>query len=348
MQTRANPTLIGLFVLLSLLLGIGAVFYLGSDMLADRSAKMILFFEGDVRGLQVGSPVTIRGVKVGQVENMSISYDAKDRTFSIPVVISVDQSRLGFKRKRNMQEAKYLIERMITQQGLRARLYSQSLVTGKMEIEMVYAPTTPVRLVNTSSEYPEIPTIPSSIEKISSALEELPLERMIRRITEILDSIDQVLSETDIPSLLAALSQTIHRLDVISADLEKAVPELTSSGQDVVKESLELVKSLQLELAPLAEKWTRLATDSSQLVNHVDRQLTQAFTRWDETLASGESAFHGLQESAESANGLLGEDSPLQTELVKSLRELAAAARSIRIMSEYLERHPEALLRGKN
>ncbi len=65
MQYRASPTLIGLFVLSSMLLGILAIFFLGSDGLSDRSSKFILYFEGDVKGLQVGAPVNLRGRQGG-------------------------------------------------------------------------------------------------------------------------------------------------------------------------------------------------------------------------------------------------------------------------------------------
>jgi paraquat-inducible protein B len=327
-------------------LGVAAVFYLGGDMLADRSSRLILFFEGDVRGLQVGSPVTLRGVKVGQVEDMSITYNVKDQTFSIPVIISVDQTRLGFKRIYEGEPGRRLIESMIAQ-GLRAKIYSQSLVTGKMEVELTYQPDTPVRLMSRSNEYPEIPTIPSNLEKISSALEELPLERMVRRISEIMDGVDRVLNETDVPLLLTEISLVIHRLDRITAELEKTIPAMSSGSLEVVNESLELVKGLQQSLGPLTEAWTGLAVDARKLVGNTQGQMMNAFERWDVTLATGESAFHDLQVTAASANRLIRNDSPLQNELVKALRELSAAARSIRIMSEYLERHPEALLRGK-
>ncbi len=346
MQIRANPTIIGLFVLSSLLLGIAAIFYLGGDMLTDRSSKMILYFEGDVRGLQVGSPVTLRGVKVGQVEAMSISYNKKDQTFSIPVIISIDQVKLGFKRKYEGKRGKELLDSMI-EQGLRAKIYSQSLVTGKMEVELTYQPDTPVRLMSNTTEYPEIPTIPSNMEKFSSALEELPLERMVRRGSEILDSIDKVLSESDITKLLNEMAQVIHRLDSITADLETTIPQLTSGSLEAVNESHRMVYELKTNLAPLTKEWTGLAKDSRRLIGNMDGQLSHALRRWDETLATGESAFEGVQASAASANEFLRNDSPLQTELVKALRELSASARSIRIMSEYLERHPEALLRGK-
>jgi paraquat-inducible protein B len=45
---------------------------------------------------------------------------------------------------------------------------------------------------------------------------------------------------------------------------------------------------------------------------------------------------------------LLGKDAPGQIELRNALREVARAARSVRVFADYLERHPEALLRGKS
>ncbi|MGD8913255.1 MAG: MlaD family protein, partial [Candidatus Thiodiazotropha sp.] len=71
MQSKANPTLIGLFVLLSLVLALSTIFILSDGSLSHKSTRFILFFEGDVKGLQVGSPVNFRGVRVGQVESMS-------------------------------------------------------------------------------------------------------------------------------------------------------------------------------------------------------------------------------------------------------------------------------------
>jgi len=44
---------------------------------------------------------------------------------------------------------------------------------------------------------------------------------------------------------------------------------------------------------------------------------------------------------------VLREDSPIYHELARTLQELSTAARSIRLMADYLERHPDALIKGK-
>jgi paraquat-inducible protein B len=58
-----------------------------------------------------------------------------------------------------------------------------------------------------------------------------------------------------------------------------------------------------------------------------------------------------LQAAADTLNaleGLASKDGEIGNQLYNALSELQAAARSIRVMSEYLERHPEALLKGKD
>ena len=135
MRYKANPTIIGLFVLSAMLLAIGAIFYLGGSGFSDHhKIKFILFFEGDVKGLQVGAPVTLRGVKVGQVEEMSISFESKSQRFDIPVIISIDLGKVGFNHEEFVPE-RALLESLILQ-GLRASLNLQSLVTGKMEVKV--------------------------------------------------------------------------------------------------------------------------------------------------------------------------------------------------------------------
>ena len=47
------------------------------------------------------------------------------------------------------------------------------------------------------------------------------------------------------------------------------------------------------------------------------------------------------------AERTLAEDSPLQQDMRQTLRELTRAAGSLRILTDYLERHPESLVRGK-
>ena len=212
----------------------------------------------------------------------------------------------------------------------------QSLVTGKLEIELAYEPESEVRLVGEGDEFPEIPTVQSNMEKLANAIEELPLKRITRRVTEILDTIDKVLSDREIPKMVDRFVLVTQRLEAVSLQIEQETPKMLAASQSTLDETRQLIKEM-----------TEAAKETRQLIARTEGQLDGAFASWDVTMASGESAFEKFQQVGVSADQVISQDSPLVTEMSAALRELAAAARSIRVMSDYLERHPEALLRGK-
>ncbi|MCU7852166.1 MAG: MCE family protein [Candidatus Thiodiazotropha sp. (ex Monitilora ramsayi)] len=336
-QGKVNPGLIGAFVLGAMLLGLGAIFYLSSNgFSAQERNYFILYFESDIKGLQIGSPVNFRGVKIGQVESMHIAYDSQNREFRIPVIISISSGKVVFDGVERESEGLFNLDEMI-QRGFRARLNLQSLVTGKLEVELSFEPKTEIRLIGRKDEkYPEIPTIQSNMEKIASAIEELPLKRITRRVSEILDSVDKVLAKGEIPKMINTFVLMTERLESITRQLESETPKLLTSTHETVDETRVLIRELTG-----AAKETRLLIQSSE------KKLDAAFSSWDATLASGEATFDQVRQVAASADSVIRQDSPLVNEMSAALRELGAAARSIRVMSEYLERHPEALLRGK-
>ncbi|MCU7890802.1 MAG: MCE family protein [Candidatus Thiodiazotropha sp. (ex Ustalcina ferruginea)] len=335
MQSKINPALIGFFVLATLVLGLGSVFLLSNGGLSHQSTRFILFFESDVKGLQVGSPVNFRGVNVGKVESMSITYLQQNNEFRIPVIIGIDDTRVGFDGVKISGGGLIGLDELI-EQGLRARLNLQSLVTGKLEIELDFHPDSPVRLVSTDNNYPEIPTIQSSMERIATAIESMPIERITHRLAEILDGIDQMVESGELLRLKASLIQVTQRLESVTEQLLQDTPKLLEGTANTLEDA-------QVMLAEV----TRTAIQSQKMIAVTEGKLGQAFTSWEQTMASGNAAFSRLGQVATSADKILSQDSPVMNEMTVTLRELGAAARSIRIMSEYLERHPEALLRGK-
>jgi paraquat-inducible protein B len=335
MQSKVSPTLIGLFVVLSLGLGVSAIFLLSDGGLSHKATRFILFFEGDVKGLQVGSPVNFRGVRVGKVESMSITYFKEGRKFRIPVIIGIDDSRVGIDGIHTGSGVLIGLDDLI-EQGLRARLNLQSLVTGKLEIELDFHPDTPVRLVNAKSEYREIPTIQSNMERIATALETVPFERIMKRLSGMLDEIDRMVASGEFERLKTSLLQVIQRLDSVTLQLHDITPKLIDDSQDTLADARVMLKEV-----------TKTATLTQQLITNTEGRLATALGAWDQTMANGDAALSQLGQAASSADKLFGQDSPLIRELTATLGELGAAARSIRHMSEYLERHPEALLRGK-
>jgi paraquat-inducible protein B len=335
MPSKVSPTLVGFFVLASLVLGLGAVFVFSGSKLSHEATRFILYFEGDVKGLQVGSPVNFRGVKVGQVERMSITYSRDSQTFRIPVIIGIEDERVKVDGVMTDEVGKLDLKDLI-QQGLRARLNMQSLVTGKLEVELDFQPDTPIRLVDSDSPYPEIPTVQSGMEKLATAIEQLPIERITQRLSEMLDTIDQLAEQGDFKRFLGAMTRIADRLDHVTEVLDHQAPAILKNSNLTLRQAQQSLDEIR-----------QTAIQTRALIGQAEKGLTRAFDNWDRTLASGDKAFHQVDDVAKSANQLLNQDSEVMGQMKAALGELGAAARSIRIMSEYLERHPEALIRGK-
>ncbi|MET0065564.1 MAG: MlaD family protein [Candidatus Thiodiazotropha sp.] len=335
MPSKVSPTLIGSFVLASLVLGLGAVFIFSGSKLSHEATRFILYFEGDVKGLQVGSPVNFRGVKVGQVERMSITYSRDSQSFRIPVIIGIEDERVKVDGVITDEVGKLDLHDLI-QQGLRARLNLQSLVTGKLEIELDFQPKTPIRLIGANSVYPEIPTVQSGMEKLATAIEQLPIERITQRLSEMLDSIDQLAEQGDLKQFIGAMMRIAERLDAVTEVLDLQAPEILENSNQTLLQAQQSLDTIR-----------QAASQVQSLIAGMEQDLDRAFNNWDRTMASGDAAFQQVGDLANSGNQLLREDSEVVQQMKAALQELGAAARSIRIMSEYLERHPEALIRGK-
>jgi paraquat-inducible protein B len=166
--------------------------------------------------------------------------------------------------------------------------------------------------------HPEAP--PAEIET-GGLYPEIPtvpteLEEITRSVNEVLGKV----ASAPIPELVAEVRGVVGRLDALMTSPE-AVGTLTALRQSA--EDLQtLLRTADSELGPLAQSLERTSGSLSQTLDTADETLL-------------------------SINRTLGEDSRLRYDLAVMLRELTTAARSIRGLTEYLERHPEALIHGK-
>lgn len=267
MGKKANPAVIGAFVVAAVALTVAGVLVFGRGDFLKEKMSWVSYFPGAVDGLQVGAPVAFKGVKVGQVTEIKVTLDAKDGTVRIPVYWDLEPDRIavmGIPEAEKTAKAERPLAQVLIKRGLRAQLQSQSFVTGQKMIALDFFPDTPIDLVGRDSDVAEFPTTPSSTEKLTKTIENLPIDELFTDARNALQGIDRLVRSID--------SQVIPATHVT---LEKAQGTLSSI---------------------------------------------------DDMTAPG---------------------SPVRYELVNALKELGAAARSMRVLADYLERHPEALIQGK-
>ncbi len=242
MSRRANPKLVGGFVLAAIGLLVGAAVVFGSFSFFEVTRKFVVFFEGSVDGLTQGSAVLFRGVPLGRVTDVGIRYDPQNSSFEIPVIIEIRPSviaRFSPTIAPNTELMKQLIDG-----GLRARLESASLVTGQQVVQLNFFPNTPIKLEKTDLPYFQIPTVPSPTQQIMSSVDVAArdLPALIKEVSAVLDRVQKIISPENEAAIHSLLQSAASAMATLQADAESVGP-LIAGAQDTMTDAAQLTKT---------------------------------------------------------------------------------------------------------
>jgi paraquat-inducible protein B len=331
MSAKSSKTLIGLFVLGAVLLAVAALAAFGSGLFFTKKLTAVMYFSGSVAGLEVGSPVIFRGVPLGSVKEIDLEADPAGLKFSIPVTIEVLGGKISVKgvSKRDagatlLEESKRTPEQLIealVDKGLRAQLVTQSFVTGQLAVSLDMRPDTLV-VLHGDGKVIEIPTIPSEFEKLTNTLKSLPLEELVDHLLSAVDGVSKLVNDPE-------TTRIPHKID-------KAL----TSGTQLVDEARAQIDSLTKNLQQALSSYKELAVNLDSRTDKLTVSANKSLNSLDGAVTEGKSALVKFQK-------VVSPESPSVAALDKTLNELAQAARSIRELTDYLARHPEALIQGK-
>ncbi|WP_191059238.1 PqiB family protein [Geminicoccus harenae] len=263
---------------------------------------LVSYFEGSVRGLTVGAPVEVRGIRIGTVREVRLDYDVATHRLRIPVIYEIEPQRVRLVHADELTTSEEAGEAhaqlaALVERGLRAQLATGNLITGQMVVSLDLVPDAPPAELGQEGELAVMPTIPSSLDTLE------------RSLTGIMEKV----AELPIADLTEQLRATAA-----------SIASIAGSGE------------LENSLANLNQVLVRL----SDLTGNLDRSATPLLAELERTVGA-------LGDAARSADSLMGPRSTTQRDLNRLMSELTQTARSVRDLADYLERHPEALLRGK-
>jgi len=110
------------------------------------------------------------------------------------------------------------------------------------------------------------------------------------------------------------------------------------------------VEELQQKLASIVDKIDRIPI--AQIGAHLDADLVGLDGALGElrsdVLPAGSAALNSLHRTLGTVDRALAEDAPWRDDIDQTLVEARSTLRSVRSLTDYLDRHPEALLRGRH
>ena len=346
MSKQANPKLVGAFVLGAIALLVSAVILLADGGFWRDRPSYIMYFEGSATGLQVGSLVVFRGVKIGTVQSIGLSVDQQSLNFLVPVVIRTDEYAIKNLRGDNVALSDLTENNDLIKRGLRARLKTWSFLTGQLYIDLDFYPDKFASYHGKDTGMREIPTLPTEVEELTNKLDKLNVEKLVDDISTISASVRSLVSSPAAPRALENLDQTLGHLASLTAQLDSRSSKLTDDVHVVMTEAAETLRvtrtALEESAATLTAGRHTLAVINAGAANiaaltHADAGPVLALTRASEELAT----------TARSLREISGEDSTTTTRLNEVLKETTAAARALRALAETIETQPESLLTGR-
>lgn len=350
MGKQASKTLIGVFVLGAVVLTVTALVIFGSGRFLEKTYKYVMFFEGSVKGLQIGSPVVFRGVNIGQVTDIAMHLDPSNLSVLIPVYIEIEAGTFvkpnkGTIFKKETDQYKYM--QALIDRGLRAQLQMQSFVTGQLVISLDFYPDKPVRLAEAEEKYPEIPTVPSGIEEVKKRLEELPLLEIAERLRNALAGIEKIVNSPDVQASFGSLNALLKNLDKLVRDMNSQVVPLASNID-------RLVKDVNIQVVPLSTSVQKASDAAYAAFSQAEKTLSlqegvsgEIAGSIKDTLASANTTLQETQKAILSIESLVGQNGQLGYQTGKTLEDISSLSRSLRSLVDYIERHPESFIKGK-
>ena len=338
MSKEVNKVAIGGFVIGGIGLAILAILVFGSGKFFQKKSMHVLFFEGSVKGLNVGSPVKFRGVDIGLVKNIQLSINPDDLEFFVPVYVEIFENTISILGGEGMGEFDddEVVDTLVSEMGLRAQLQMQSLLTGQLFINYDFYPDTPIRKVGLEEKIYEIPTIPTTLQILTETVEEIIDDLRKINFEDLVDNVSQAAEGINDLVSSSAMKESVEKFNSIIEDL-----------QELINKTDKLAGNFNAKIDTMANSIESTMGDTSKLLKNLDRRIDPLASGVEKTLATVTLSFTEAEALLVEAQKLISENSRLRREITVTLESISDASRSVEELSNYLQRQPESLIRGK-
>jgi len=318
---KINTTSIGLFIVAGLALGVAGLLLFSSSRMFTKTREVIVYFDDSLNGLNEGAPVKYRGVTVGAVKRVMVRFNQATNDYAMPVIIELQEKLL---RERLGEPADIFNEASLEQrvnQGLRASLQTESLVTGVLYVDMRPNPgARPPVYHQVQKKYPELPSEPTQIQQLFNNLARVDIKSIETNVNQLLVKLDHTVGSLNMRQINQGMTNLLASLDVLVSSPD--FTNILAAARTTLEQYQLLGEKLNSRVDPLADG------------------ITNSLAEANRTLAQ----FRG---AAENLKSMLGPDASLRHDLDQALEQLAGAAQSISALVDFLKDNPNAIITGR-
>jgi paraquat-inducible protein B len=319
MSIKPSKTLVGAFVLGAVALFVVGIMTFSAGRYFSKQPTYVMYFDGTVKGLNSGAPVMFKGVKVGAVSDISLRYNPETKSVQIAVQAELDPHSIT--NSHGSLDTKAFMKALI-RQGLKAQLQYQNLLTGQLVVALDFHPEKTARHIRMDAPYPEIPTIPSSIEEFTKTFEKLPIEKLAGKLTSAIEGMEKAATSPE-------LMKSIHNMNLALEDMRR------------------LIENINSNVEPIASDIKGTLAESRKMVQNFDKHSSSLQAGIEQTAEAARAAMVQAEKTFKAVEHASSGDSPAMEQLSQTLEKISEASDSLRTLTDYLNRHPEALLHGK-
>lgn len=329
MKTKISPSVVGIFVIGAIVLIIVALLSFGGVNFFSKPQRFLVYFDESIHGLDLGSPVKLRGVRVGRVADLNVRYNAATNKSDVAVTCEFNRNMITDDQGQPIDVSDRAKLQAMVDHGLRAQLGVVGLATGLLFVELDFkAPEQyPAPPPEPGAKHLVVPSVRSAISEYQASLSEIlsNLKRvdfagLSRNLNTTLATADLKLQGLDTARITEHWVKTADAIQAMASDpeIKKAILNLNAAGNDLRS----FIARLDSQVQPTSDK------------------LAQTLDEGRNALAAFDAAASGAQRFIAAQNGI-GEDTN------RTMEQLREAAASVQRLADFLERNPNALITGR-
>lgn len=317
-MSKPKSAAIGAFIVGAIILVFVALIFFSGGQLFSHKERVIMYFDGSVQGLQVGAPIKLKGVVLGEITDIQINFQSDDKNVLTAVTAELALQRIN--RKGTHVDQAFFEDAIAT--GLRAQLKYQSFLTGLLYVELDFFPDSPAQIYGFQDKILELPTKGTEFEEISKNLQDLNIKGIIDNLDRLTADVSRLVASGSVEQTLGSVKNAADSIEQTAAGLRTDVNSISTQLNKTTQELTVLLKSLNQQ-APV-------------IASNLNETLTQLQHSMDQ-----------FKNTAQTMDNTFAEDSPLMYQLNRTMKDVSRSANALRNLSDTLEQQPESLLRGK-